>query len=202
MMGKDDTPAIPRGRLLTITALLEGALFALALAGAWLTGTRPPMTVDVLRMLLAGATGAVLALLVISWVQTGDGPLSGRLREDMRVVLLIFDEASLLDVVLVVVLAGIGEEALFRGFLQTWLSGHIGVHLAIVLTALLFGLVHAISAPYALYAWVMGLALGYVFYMGSSLPAVMLAHAVLDFVAIVWGRRLLLGEDAARRGRG
>ena len=55
---------------------------------------------------------------------------------------------------------------------------------ALVLASLVFGLVHAASRVYALFAALMGLYLGAVFLLRNSLIPPILAHGLYDFVAL------------------
>ncbi|MEC7377933.1 MAG: CPBP family intramembrane glutamic endopeptidase, partial [Pseudomonadota bacterium] len=47
--------------------------------------------------------------------------------------------------VLLSVLAGVGEELLFRGAVQGWLVAHTGPVTALLAASVLFGLVHYVS---------------------------------------------------------
>jgi membrane protease YdiL (CAAX protease family) len=114
-----------------------------------------------------------------------------RIRADFELVVALFKDASLPELALIAALAGIGEEMLFRGLIQTWLTGLAGPTVAIVATAALFGLAHAISRSYVFFAFLLGLILGYLYYVTASLPSVMIAHAVYDFVALTYGVRVL-----------
>jgi membrane protease YdiL (CAAX protease family) len=55
---------------------------------------------------------------------------------------------KLWQLALVAVLAGVGEELLFRGLFQLGLATVVDLWLAILLTSLLFGLAHAITPTY------------------------------------------------------
>jgi membrane protease YdiL (CAAX protease family) len=81
-------------------------------------------------------------------------------------------------------MAGIGEEVFFRGFLQTWLSGFIGIELAILIGAIGFGLLHFASIGYFVITTMIGLALGTAYYLTGSLLLVMVWHSVYDVIAI------------------
>ena len=82
------------------------------------------------------------------------------------------------------VVAGVGEELLFRGAVQGWLAGSLGEITAIVVASLLFGLVHYISFTYFLVATGLGLLLGTAYALSDSLSLVMIWHAVYDMVAL------------------
>ncbi len=74
-------------------------------------------------------------------------------------------------------LAGIPEELLFRGAIQPALG--------LPLTALLFGVLHAITPTYVVYASLAGLGLGALFAWRGDLWAATAAHVVYD-AALFW----------------
>jgi membrane protease YdiL (CAAX protease family) len=87
------------------------------------------------------------------------------------------------------ILAGVGEELLFRGALQGWLVWHLNDGVAILVAAVLFGLVHYLSFTYFLIATGLGLVLGIVYWMTDSLLLVMVWHGVYDVIALYSLRR-------------
>ena len=82
------------------------------------------------------------------------------------------------------ILAGVGEELLFRGAAQGWLLQHTGPWTAVIAASVLFGLVHYISFTYFLMATGLGLILGAAYQLSGSLGMVMFWHAAYDMVAI------------------
>lgn len=82
------------------------------------------------------------------------------------------------------VLAGVGEEWLFRGAVQGWLLQHTGPWTAVVAASVLFGLVHYVSFTYFLVATGLGLILGAAYHLSGSLPLVMAWHAIYDMLAL------------------
>lgn len=87
-------------------------------------------------------------------------------------------------VVLVSVGAGVGEEALFRGGVQTLLGDYVGIPAAILIASALFGLVHR-SKPLIMAVIVLiGALFGTIFAWTGSLLTVMVAHAIYDVFAL------------------
>lgn len=82
--------------------------------------------------------------------------------------------------------AGVGEELLFRGWLQSWLEqflqdwGSPGAYAAIGIAAIFFGLAHPLSKGYIVLATVLGFALGLSFYWSKNLFIPIVAHAIYD----------------------
>lgn len=87
------------------------------------------------------------------------------------------------------VLAGIGEELLFRGVIQGWVGDYLGTPLGIVVGTMAFGLAHALSRAYFLVATALGALFGVAYSFTDSLQLVMVWHAVYDLVVIVVLRR-------------
>jgi membrane protease YdiL (CAAX protease family) len=80
------------------------------------------------------------------------------------------------------ILPGIGEELLFRGYIQTRLCARWGVRWGIACTALMFGMIH-LDFVQGTYAVIVGLILGYLTERyGSILPA-MIIHAIHNTTA-------------------
>lgn len=82
------------------------------------------------------------------------------------------------------ILAGVGEELLFRGALQGWLLQYTGPWTAVLAASVLFGLVHYVSFTYFVVATGLGLVLGAVYQLSGSLELVMVWHAVYDMLAL------------------
>lgn len=88
--------------------------------------------------------------------------------------------------------AGVSEEMLFRGVLQEWAERFLPLAAALVLTNILFGVLHARTALYAIIAGFVGVYLGVVFAAADNLIAPIVAHALYDAVALDLARRAIL----------
>jgi membrane protease YdiL (CAAX protease family) len=75
------------------------------------------------------------------------------------------------------VVSGLAEETLFRGMLQPrW---------GLVLTSILFGLMHLVTWQYAVFAGVLGLLLGYLYLVtGGGLLAPVLCHMTINALGL------------------
>jgi membrane protease YdiL (CAAX protease family) len=84
-------------------------------------------------------------------------------------------------------LAGIGEEALFRGVAQPWAEQHWGNTGGLLVSNLLFGLAHFVTPLYAVLAALTGLWLGLMLDAGGerNLLTPIVVHAFYDFLAFV-----------------
>jgi uncharacterized protein len=140
--------------------------------------------------LVWGLTATVPLLLALLWM------LRSRMGPVRRLVVLILEQLGPLlgsqppvALAALAVVAGISEEVLFRGVIQPGLGRWIPAGGALVLTSLLFGLVHFASRTYAIFAALMGLYLGALFQLAGNLFAPIVTHATYDFVALVWVAR-------------
>ncbi len=107
-----------------------------------------------------------------------------------RLVVPLFQDASVLELALISLIAGIGEELLFRGLVQdglaTWLGGTVGICVGVAASSLVFGLAHALTTTYAVLATLVGVYLGILFLLTGNLLAPIAAHAVYDFLALIY----------------
>lgn len=166
---------------LLVAALLLGLLFGVSPLDLW----RPELT----SLLWGGLATAALVLLlfVLRYVPL---PSVQRLFGLMREFYIgYFRDASVLDLALVSLAAGVGEEFLFRGFLQQGLGQLVGPVGGLVGASLLFGLAHLVTVTYAVLAALSGLFLGWLLMFTGDLTVPVLAHALYDFIALLYLRR-------------
>jgi len=86
------------------------------------------------------------------------------------------------------IMAGIGEELLFRGVLQGGLENPLGTWWALLIASLLFGLAHALTPAYFVLATLMGVYLGLIYVWTSNLLIVIVIHALYDWLALLYYR--------------
>lgn len=173
---------------LLIAVVFEGGLVLLAWALGAVFGTP---AFSQLHLTWEGAAYGLLAsvpmLGALAWIMWSTWRPLVRFRRNIdEVVAPLFANSTVLDLVVISAMAGLGEEALFRGFMQTALAGAVELWLAVVLTSLVFGLAHFLSATYALYAAVVGVYLGLLLIVFDNLLAPVVAHAAYDFLALVY----------------
>jgi len=109
----------------------------------------------------------------------------------------ILRRCAWVDLLYVSVLAGLSEEVLFRGAIQNLLLGW-GVVAAIVGTNLLFGLCHAATITYFVYAFGAGCYLTWVAGVhDQSLSSAIVAHAGYDLLALGVIRSLAGSPDGS-----
>jgi membrane protease YdiL (CAAX protease family) len=177
-----------QSQFLMSAGMFEGAILLVAIVGGWLTGVNPTAKLfwsprDLGLGVLA--TGPMLVLLVVCLLSRSRGLV--QVREFVRDTVGPFlSECHWYDIVLLALLAGVCEEAFFRGFLFLWIQEWNPV-LAVMITNLLFGLAHAATAVYALLAAFLGLYLTALIATDPT-PNLLIpitAHSLYDLIAFV-----------------
>lgn len=170
-----------------MAAGFEASLALVALGLGWLFNTHPLATLTWDPLAVAWGFAAALPLfgLLALMVWFPWGPIGNLLRVVDDMVLTMFQGASLFDLAMISLMAGIGEELLFRGVVQAGLVRLTGSQLAALVGAgVLFGLIHSITRTYAILAGAVGIYLGWLWLATGNLLAPILAHAVYDFGAL------------------
>lgn len=97
--------------------------------------------------------------------------------------------------------AGVGEEILFRGWLQGWLMGPLDqasasqMLVAVGVAALAFGAVHALTPLYFFLATLAGVYFGVLLILSGNLIVPIVAHAVYDAVQLIQMTRATLRQS-------
>jgi len=92
----------------------------------------------------------------------------------------------LVNLLMIGVIAAVGEELIFRGVLQRLMIGMVrNVHLAIVITAILFSAFHFQFFSF-LPRFVLGLVLGYLMFYGRSIWYPIMAHFVNNAMGVIY----------------
>jgi membrane protease YdiL (CAAX protease family) len=102
----------------------------------------------------------------------------------------IFSRWSILQLLLLSVVAGVGEEVLFRGAIQALLGVYLGPFAGLAVASVLFGCVHAVTRSYAVLAAAIGAYLGLLWLWSGNLLIAIIAHALYDFIALVYFLRI------------
>jgi membrane protease YdiL (CAAX protease family) len=200
MANQDFTEPPGEARNITAVAVVfEGGLAGVALLAGWWLGQSPCVGIQFDRaswpdQAVAALARAAAALPLLLGLVLMDrypvGPLRA-LQEFMdRHVVPLFRHTPAWQLALIAVVAGLGEELLFRGLFQhglaEWIGAPHGVWIALLVASLAFGLCHAVTACYAVLAGLIGVYLGGLFLLTGNVLAPIVAHAVYDFVALVY----------------
>lgn len=146
---------------------------------------------------LAGSAPYLTVLGIFFALSTGLSEVVPQFKELKQVYQRIFiptlQDVPLWGLALLAIGAGVGEEAAFRAFLQTWLMEKAAnfpaatpasaVATGLMTSSVIFGAAHALTPFYALYATCAGAIFG-VEYLTCGLPAAAFTHALYDFVAL------------------
>ena len=91
------------------------------------------------------------------------------------------------DLFVLAAIAGISEELLFRGVIQPWIENSWGMMAGLLVSSVIFGLVHAVTALYFVMATVVSIYLGlYLDYDNTrNLLTPIIIHGLYDFFAFV-----------------
>jgi membrane protease YdiL (CAAX protease family) len=194
----EDSPREPDpGTLVILAILFEASLAPLALLVGWLLG-QPALTgfawrvEDVLLGLVATLPMLGLFVLGQTWPVGPFRAINKFFEEEAKPILSVCQWP---DLALIAVAAGVGEEMLFRGVFQGALSRWLGVRWGWGAASVLFGLLHPITPGYIVLATLLGGYLGALWIYSGNLLSVMVAHALYDFLALLY--LLRKGPNAA-----
>ncbi len=188
-------------RFFLLACAVEGSLLFVAAALAYAFGRPLAATLHWSLADLGLGLAAVLPLCLPFWwmLRSSLAPLV-RIRRLFDLQLRpLFESWSLTQLAFISVLAGIGEELLFRGVIQGALDSIVGPVLALIAASVLFGCAHLITVTYAIAATVIGVYFGLIWILSGNLLVPMVAHAAYDFAALVY---LLRIWDARRPSKG
>jgi membrane protease YdiL (CAAX protease family) len=173
---------------LLLALSFEGGLLLLAWLLGWLLG-QPPLehtrwNWSDLGIGVATTLPLLLGLLVcIRWPV---GPL-GRIKSiSDEFIRPVFQRCTTFDLAVISVVAGLGEEMLFRGVVQGLGDRWFGMGYGLAMASVLFGLVHLITPTYALLATLCGVYFGILVMLTDNLLVVILPHALYDFIALLY----------------
>lgn len=183
-------PEISRSQLLVMTAVIEGGMLVVAVLLGYFLTIRfwEGQAVSVNSLGLGALTSIPLLVLVIG-ISESSWKWGEQIRRDFLPITAMFREMTVLDIAFISFMAGLCEEALFRGFGQDFLAEHIGMFPSLIVVSLIFGLFHVISFSYFVFASAIGLYLGGLYIWTGNLIVPIAAHAVYDFVALVYATR-------------
>jgi membrane protease YdiL (CAAX protease family) len=187
----DEAPP-PSDHFPVVAAAFEGALAVSAVGLGWLVGQRPLATLGWDWSAAGWGIAATLPLLAMLWVcvKSPWRPLRRIVEVLDESIVPLLGHCRVIDLAVIAALAGLGEEMLFRGVVQTaiggWVGGEAGQWIALAAAAGLFALAHSITVMYLVLAGLIGLYLGGIWLATGNLLVPIIAHAMYDFVALVY----------------
>jgi membrane protease YdiL (CAAX protease family) len=179
------------GRNFALVIVFESALGFVGLAIAWAAGISLQERMQVSGPAIVRGLAACLPMIVFLVVMSASrwAPLVQLRQQVEMLVRQLFGDSSWVELALICFAAGLGEELLFRGALQPWIAKFTHPTIAIVVVGLLFGLAHSLSVAYFVVATLIGCYFGWLMHAYDDLVAPITAHALYDFMAILFIRR-------------
>jgi uncharacterized protein len=169
---------------------------------------------------LIGVTLAVLMLVGVYWLSRMDWAWFSDIETLLeRALVPSLRRCQIWQLLVLAILAGVGEELLFRWAVQGWLelfgnwliadlifpqgqwsnsASWVAFGFAAVVSSVLFGLCHAVTRAYWVLASGMGLIFSLVVVGGGGLVGAITAHGLYDFLAFLW----LCQRTEEKRGAG
>lgn len=95
--------------------------------------------------------------------------------------------------------AGFGEEMLFRGVMQYELSTRFGTLVGVSVSSVVFGLLHAVTPVYALLATLASVFFGSLYVSSGNLAVPIITHGVYDVGALLWAHWTVTQMTAKER---
>jgi uncharacterized protein len=176
--------------------VLELALLVFAFLWGWLF--HRPALLDLHWSLSAGLVGIVAAIPPLAffiWTLNSNLQTCSHHRKLFESLLRpLFGKWSILQLLVISLIAGISEEAFFRGAIQGSLTDRVGVIPGLVLASAAFVACHLLTWTYASIAALIGLYLGLLWIWTSNLLTPMVTHAIYDFAALVYFLRVLRAQ--------
>ena len=184
----EPSPPSSRDGVVFVALLVEGGLIALAVFAGWLAGQSPlsRFAFDLTGAAWGVAATAPLFVAFLALKRWPVGPLRSIQRFTDEVMLPMFESCSWVDLLGISCLAGLGEEMFFRGLVQDVIAWYVQPWAAVALAAALFGAMHPVTLSYAVLAALMGVYLGALYLLTGNLLAAVVAHALYDFVVLMY----------------
>jgi membrane protease YdiL (CAAX protease family) len=178
-----------RMRILLLAVAAEGGFIGLAYVIGWFTDTPPLLHFQWSALGALEGVAATLPLVVVFFVvmRWPVGPLARIKHFSERILRPMLRSCTLIDLLGISVLAGLGEEMFFRGAVQGSLQHYwVPFWVAVLISSVFFGLMHAVTPTYAILAAGISVYLGVVWYYTDNLLVVTIAHALYDFLALLY----------------
>lgn len=185
-------PPLNRRQIVTAAIVFEGAIGLFA----WGIGHVVEIPIEEITLwnpndLARGVLAALPALILLLTLIRIPWPPLGRLRDLVRTQIVpMFRDCTAVELLFISVLAGLGEEMLFRGVIQHGLTQRIGppsgIIIGIAVASVLFALAHALTWTYAVLAGLISVYFGWLLAATGNLLVPIAAHAAYDFLAFIY----------------
>jgi uncharacterized protein len=181
-----------------LVVLIEGGLAVLALLLGWALGV--PLIVQLWptgRAMLIGLAAMLPMLATFWWLVRVDWPAARRLRQQVEELIReLFPHPTVFQLLAVSLLAGLGEELLFRGVVQSVVARWSTPIMGLAVASIVFGAFHAVSVVYFALATMAGAYLGWIVLASQDLLPAIVAHGIYDFIALLYLSQGMFARDA------
>jgi membrane protease YdiL (CAAX protease family) len=195
----DPSQPINRASFLKVATYFQGSLVIVAYIVGWLADVNPLANLSFqLDALFWGLAGTIpLYLFFLFYYHLPFGRLHTIKRFLIDRIGPLLDACHWSELLYLGLLAGFTEEVLFRGVLQPIMESHWGWAAGIVLSNVIFALVHFITPLYALLAGLTGFYLGLALDVGDdrNLLNPVFIHTFYDFLAFMAVARSYRSEN-------
>ncbi len=184
----ENTPDSGANRFFKTACLFEAALIIVAIALGWLTDVNPFANLYYSEAaIFYGIFGTLPLFLLFLVLEQLNAKSVVSIRQMLFQTLAPgLRQCNWADLFMLSAIAGISEELLFRGVLQPWLENAWGMHVGLVASSVIFGLVHAITPLYTVLATLVSIYLGLALDYGGerNLLIPVIIHGLYDFLAL------------------
>jgi len=178
-----------RNEFLTSAGLFEFSLLIVAMILGWLFSVQPTVYANFTWQAVGYGIAAAIPLFVL-FLGIEQLPIDS-VQKIQQTVLdslgRLLARCTHFELALLALLAGIGEEILFRGFMMTWIESYLGYGWGLGISSVVFGLMHAVTWTYTLFASAAGAYFGLMFDITGerNLVTPIVAHAFYDYLAFL-----------------
>jgi membrane protease YdiL (CAAX protease family) len=198
-------PQIPNQFAFTAAAF-EGSLVAVSIVLGWAFQLKPLQTFHPDLRDLGISIVATLPPLVLFWLclKVPLPPLKRIVDILDETIVPLFRDCDFPQFAIIALLAGMGEEMLFRGIVQVSIAQEFpepyGPWIGLGVAAVLFGLLHLVTPTYAVMATLIGLYLGWLWLAIGNLLVPITVHTIYDFCALVYLVKVRKPEEKPKDG--
>lgn len=182
-------PSIDYDNFFKTACLFESALILVAIALGWIAEVDP---FEFIIFNEQAVVNGILGTLPLCIIFLALNQISSASLQEIRQVLQDTLGPSLInrhwtDLFVLAAIAGVAEEVLFRGVIQPWLENSWGLMAGLLISSLIFGLIHAVTFLYFVMATAVSIYLGlYLDYDNTrNLLSPIIIHGLYDFFAFI-----------------
>ena len=180
-------------KLLSLMVMQTVLMVGLGIAVWWFSGRAVAdfISVDLSQITLGIAIGAGLSVVIGAFFYSFPKISEQLVRAQGHNLKFLENRLGFGAIIIISIGAGVGEEALFRAGLMTLASDYMAMPLAIILSSVLFALIHFAKPIISAIIFVIGAFFAVIYWQTGSLLAVMIGHALYDVYALWYVQREL-----------